>query len=157
MGLLDDAIRDHLELKRLWGADPGEVAHEQHEALDSVFADEHAAGEEDLPAAPESLHADTNHKATPVAATSAEDPLSIPPPARTADLSDVGQETAELDMRTVLDEHGDAPAIAASPGADPSAGDRDEDSLEWEAPGQPSSESPTEAGHHNQAVGGTGP
>jgi len=26
MGLLDDAIRDHLELKRRRGADPGEVA-----------------------------------------------------------------------------------------------------------------------------------
>jgi hypothetical protein len=34
MGLLDDAIRDHLELKRRRGADPAEVAREQHEALD---------------------------------------------------------------------------------------------------------------------------
>jgi hypothetical protein len=36
MGLLDDAIREHLELKRRRGADPGEVAREQHEALDPV-------------------------------------------------------------------------------------------------------------------------
>ena len=35
MGLLDDAIRDHLELKRRRGADPAEVAREQREALDS--------------------------------------------------------------------------------------------------------------------------
>src|SRR5205823_15089832 len=34
MGLLDDAIRDHLELKRRRGADPAEVAREQREALD---------------------------------------------------------------------------------------------------------------------------
>jgi hypothetical protein len=34
MGLLDDAIREHLELKRRRGADPAEVAREQHEALD---------------------------------------------------------------------------------------------------------------------------
>lgn len=33
MGLLDDAIREHLELKRQHGADPGEVARQEHEAL----------------------------------------------------------------------------------------------------------------------------
>jgi hypothetical protein len=33
MGLLDDAIRDHLELKRRHGADPSEVARLEHEAL----------------------------------------------------------------------------------------------------------------------------
>jgi hypothetical protein len=36
MGLLDDAIREHLELKRRRGADPGEVAREQREALDTI-------------------------------------------------------------------------------------------------------------------------
>jgi hypothetical protein len=33
MGLLDDAIKDHLELKRRHGADPSEVARLEHEAL----------------------------------------------------------------------------------------------------------------------------
>jgi hypothetical protein len=33
MGLLDDAIREHLELKRRRGADPDEVARQQDEAL----------------------------------------------------------------------------------------------------------------------------
>jgi hypothetical protein len=33
MGLLDDAIRDHIELKRRHGADPGEVARIESEAL----------------------------------------------------------------------------------------------------------------------------
>ena len=33
MGLLDDAIREHLELKRRRGADPGEVARQESEAL----------------------------------------------------------------------------------------------------------------------------
>jgi hypothetical protein len=33
MGLLDDAIREHLELKRLRGADPAEVARLEREAL----------------------------------------------------------------------------------------------------------------------------
>jgi hypothetical protein len=33
MGLLDEAIREHLELKRRHGADPTEVARQEHEAL----------------------------------------------------------------------------------------------------------------------------
>src|SRR5919206_317769 len=33
MGLLDEAIRDHLELKRQRGADPNQVAREEQEAL----------------------------------------------------------------------------------------------------------------------------
>jgi hypothetical protein len=36
MGLLDDAIREHLELKRSHGADPGEIARQEHEALGPV-------------------------------------------------------------------------------------------------------------------------
>jgi hypothetical protein len=35
MGLLDDAIREHLELKRQHGADPDEVARQEREALGS--------------------------------------------------------------------------------------------------------------------------
>ena len=33
MGMLDDAIREHLELKRRHGADPQEVARQEDEAL----------------------------------------------------------------------------------------------------------------------------
>ena len=33
MGLLDDAIREHLELKRLRGADPGDVARAEQDVL----------------------------------------------------------------------------------------------------------------------------
>ena len=33
MGLLDDAIRQHLELKRRHGADPSEVERQEQEAL----------------------------------------------------------------------------------------------------------------------------
>lgn len=36
MGLLDDAIREHLDLKRRRGADPDEVARLEHEALGPV-------------------------------------------------------------------------------------------------------------------------
>lgn len=45
MGLLDDAIREHLELKRSHGADPGEVARAEREALGPVRAGGDLAGE----------------------------------------------------------------------------------------------------------------
>jgi hypothetical protein len=45
MGLLDDAIREHLELKRRRGADPGEIALQEHAALDPVYRAEDAAAE----------------------------------------------------------------------------------------------------------------
>jgi hypothetical protein len=48
MGLLDDAIREHLELKRRRGADPSEIAREETEALGPVRRD---APEEEPPAA----------------------------------------------------------------------------------------------------------
>ncbi len=43
MGLLDEAIREHLELKRLRGADPGEIARLEREALGPVRRPEPAA------------------------------------------------------------------------------------------------------------------
>ena len=50
MGLLDDAIREHLELKRRHGADPQEVARQEDEALGAIgdheSHDEHEAHEE---------------------------------------------------------------------------------------------------------------
>ena len=46
MGLLDDAIREHLELKRRHGADPGEVQRQEQEALGAARRGEFAqAGE----------------------------------------------------------------------------------------------------------------
>src|SRR5512132_3629923 len=53
MGLLDDAIKDHLELKRRHGADPGEVARLEHEALGPARRDPApAAVDEPVAAAP---------------------------------------------------------------------------------------------------------
>ncbi len=53
MGLLDDAIREHLELKRRHGADPEEVTRQEREALGAPVRGEFAkpAGEGDEPAA----------------------------------------------------------------------------------------------------------
>jgi hypothetical protein len=54
MGLLDDAIREHLELKRRHGADPGEVERQEREALGSARGGEFApeGGPARPPAAP---------------------------------------------------------------------------------------------------------
>jgi hypothetical protein len=55
MGLLDDAIREHLDLKRRRGADPSEIAREEAEALGPVRRD---APEEEPPAAAGGSYAD---------------------------------------------------------------------------------------------------
>jgi hypothetical protein len=48
MGLLDDAIREHLELKRRHGADPQEVARQEDEVLGALPDEEgHAEHEDD--------------------------------------------------------------------------------------------------------------
>jgi hypothetical protein len=113
MGLLDEAIRDHLDLKRRRGADPAEVAREQHEALEPASdrtgmsegpAGEHAAavgaspGDGDLPAA---VAEDTT-----MPSTSSDTPQH----AGTVGVADADhisgmEETAELDMKAVF-EHG---------------------------------------------------
>ncbi len=113
MGLLDDAIREHLELKRRSGADPGEIAHKEHEALAPVFPEEDLAATDDPlpPGGPEEV-------------------------AEEADFAHVGQETAELDMSEVLDEQPQS-SVAPAPARPISAGDESsldtpQDSFEWE-------------------------
>ncbi len=132
MGLLDDAIREHLELKRLRGADPGLVSREESEAFGPTRGEEPADSGDDIGAAPED-HAD-----------------EVVPPAADAlpeNFSNVGQETAELDMRAVLDdtpERDAPPAVLGTTGpgvvethtSDPPQGQGAvDDSLEWEMPG----------------------
>jgi hypothetical protein len=55
MGLLDDAIKEHLELKRRHGADPGEVARLEHEALGPARRDPASAAMVDEPVAAEAV------------------------------------------------------------------------------------------------------
>jgi hypothetical protein len=76
MGLLDDAIRDHLELKRRRGADPGEVAREQQEVLD----------------------AESPGGAVPTPDTAPDASQQV-----IEDSTTLGQETQELDMESVLE------------------------------------------------------
>jgi hypothetical protein len=128
MGLLDEAIREHLELKRRRGADPGEIAHAESSVLAPVPGEEHdlAVGhDEAYEPAPPSEQEDPDGLQAPsdpgweqasepaVAAETGEAPTDahiVEPPA-------AGQETAELDMSAVLggDVDEPAPASTASP------------------------------------------
>jgi hypothetical protein len=128
MGLLDDAIREHLELKRLRGVDPHEVAREESAALDPVRGahdaepEEHSAepgehlgypegAEEEIPL--EDGHAsdaeDPEDSRENHHASGADDPEDLwdsdldaddPPKLESGHAI---QETAEIDMRTVLE------------------------------------------------------
>ena len=132
MGLLDDAIRDHLELKRRRGADPGEIAREEREALEPIFPDE-----------PRPAALDGEPHAAPLLDEEAPqgDPLTAAAAAADAraEIATISEETAELDMEAVLaqDERLAAEAAQAphpAPGVQPGATVEDE-LLEWETPG----------------------
>jgi hypothetical protein len=117
MGLLDDAIRDHLELKRRRGADPGEVAREQHEALEPIIPRDHSPSNGDAESPSEPATEDSGESDGPRAQAAADlDHADAPLPDATGDdgqerpdPTGLGQETAELDMQSVLhDDHGEA-------------------------------------------------
>jgi hypothetical protein len=91
MGLLDDAIREHLELKRRRGADPDEVTRQENEALGAARRAEFArpeggdapadAGEVAAPAEPAAEAAPFDHGTDEPAAPFDPEP-SEPAPAR---------------------------------------------------------------------------
>jgi len=58
MGLLDDAIREHLDLKRRRGADPSEIAKEEADALGPVGRDADEEPVDDAGAIEHGSHAD---------------------------------------------------------------------------------------------------
>jgi len=138
MGLLNEAIREHLELKRLRGADPSEVAREEQDALggsapreESGALVERGPDRSEPPSAPD---------------LRVFDGVELN---RDPDLSGPSQETVELDMRAILeaesvegsvgaagpdrvDPASAAPARAAAELSVAGAGDL----LEWEIPGE---------------------
>jgi hypothetical protein len=97
MGLLDDAIREHLELRRRHGADPSEVMSKEHEALGPAAI--RAAS-----ARPVDADDDARFLAEP--SLTAEDRRPEPRAGGriSADNAYLSEETVELDMRAVLDE-----------------------------------------------------
>ena len=133
MGLLDDAIREHLELKRLRGADPGVVAREEQDALGPVPRRGEAAYGDEADDGPGSTHDD--------------EALLEPDAESTADSVDsgsLGQETVEINMEAELasQEGLDSSSTAdrdahAKPVAHPSSTRTiSDESLEWEVPAE---------------------
>jgi hypothetical protein len=131
MGLLDDAIREHLELKRLRGADPGLVSREEQEAFGPVQSGEPGDTGDDIAPAEDLAGEDA-----PPTTDGSEQPEGF---------SNVGQETAELDMRAVLEDESDRPAPVGPPSSGaPEEQATAEDSLEWEVPGDGIAHGPDE-------------
>jgi hypothetical protein len=119
MGLLEDAIREHLELKRQHGADPGEVTAQEREALgpiqrgvEPLVIDREPAPEE-APAAHEEPVQDLPEAAEPDLVPEYEPPPAPSPPA---------DPTAPFDIE-------DEP-FAPEPPPEPEASESDEDVLE---------------------------
>ncbi len=138
MGSLDDAIREHLELKRLRGADPGDVARAEQDALGPVRGDASAAPVE------HAAHSDTQTSASrsffsESGSTHEESPST---------LGVTSQETVEINMeaelgRGVEDEReGETSSeVNAAPVGRPAYTQADPDeSLEWESVGGHASE-----------------
>ena len=140
MGLLDDAIREHLDLKRLRGADPSEVILQERDALG--------------PGLPAEGRTPTEHLEVPGEPEIAQEGR----PSDGAEThvgphrSHLSQETVELDMRAIMEEEpieGDGHRAPEAPrlplGAAPSRAEiapprsqegAAEDPLEWEVPGE---------------------
>jgi hypothetical protein len=141
MGLLDEAIRDHLELKRRRGGDPGEIAREEREALEPVFPDEPRPAALDGEPQATMLDEAPPH-GDPLADLDApsDGPLAEAPPEALPDgnadePSTIGQETAELDMQAVLDQDARLAEQQHVPTEDSSsAGGGVDDELDWEMP-----------------------
>jgi hypothetical protein len=131
MGLLDDAIREHLELKRLGGADPGAVAREEQDALGPVRREG-----ETTQGAEESLTVDAPSDTSRSFFTDAG-------PTSPAD-SSPSQETVEINMEAEFLGKSDSEPVATPPPAERAAPvahpahtqGAAEDSLEWEVPSE---------------------
>jgi hypothetical protein len=95
MGLLDDAIREHLELKRQRGADPGEVERQEREALGAPRQAEFAAPAEEAeePVAEAAEPVDAGEEREPFDVEAIEPADEVPPPEE-AEVPGPGQEAA---------------------------------------------------------------
>jgi hypothetical protein len=144
MGILDDAIREHLDLKRRRGADPAEVERAEREALGPVRRNSSPADlsavEDDTPegglAYDQAGDEDWSHDSVPEPVADAgvepaydEEPEHEPVPASPEPVGHAGPDTAEYDVE-------DALAAAADDERAPAAEDvrapvgNDEDVLE---------------------------
>jgi hypothetical protein len=142
MGLLDDAIREHLELKRRRGTDPTEIERMERDALGPIvrgeetppsFGDEQAYAEQPPQALAEPIQAVEEH--IPVAEPAPEPVAQVEVPPTHVEEEDLDGATQEYDVETaaalLADEDvatppteqqlltTEAPAVAASPPPSP--------------------------------------
>jgi hypothetical protein len=81
MGLLDDAIREHLELKRRRGADPDEVARQEGEALGDPRSGEFVKPDGEPAPEPAAVEPEPEPEPDPVAVESEPEPeIEVPDP-----------------------------------------------------------------------------
>jgi hypothetical protein len=122
MGLLDDAIREHLELQRRRGADPSEVERAEQEALGPVRR---------FPDAPPEANA----------AVGVEEPEeTLDEPEETPEAADVGQPTSEVQA---VDEPHPSPVRAdrPPPEAEPTTDQLEQETSEYELHERPDHDS----------------
>jgi len=117
MGLLDDAIREHLELKRRHGADPEEVSRQESEALGAPVRGEFA-----LPAAATSAAESEVDEELRAEAPAAEDELEPSDEQEDEALAAPGP-GAEEDPWLVEDLADEPPPAEPPPGEPPPAGE----------------------------------
>jgi hypothetical protein len=106
MGLFDDAIREHLELKRRHGRDVAVAARQERRARHAVRPGEPAVDE---PWGTANAAFAVEDRRT------GKDPASAAVHARSQLPPSLDQETAELDMRTVFDQEHDEGIAAVGP------------------------------------------
>jgi hypothetical protein len=115
VGVLDDAIKQHLELKRRRGADPGEIKREEDEALGKALRAKRAA------AADEAAAGDA--AAEPDGAEAQDEPTAV----ETTPDSTVHQPTEAFDPAEVAEALGQMPADAvAEPDPEPESAEEPE-------------------------------
>jgi hypothetical protein len=138
MGLLDEAIKDHLELKRRHGADPSEVARQEHEALGPARREPVA----EASVAEEPIEAVEEDEVAPVA----EQPVTAPEPPLAIyddDAEDevIADERLEAPARRAVREpEPEAPAEVDQPTAQFSLEELERAAEEEEAVGEPEPE-----------------
>jgi hypothetical protein len=141
MGLLDDAIREHLDLKRRRGADPAQIEREEREALGPVKRA--FAGDSEMPESAESAEiGEDSHDVVGAPDDGGGDDLHVPADSGLDDDHDGWMESDATahDPTDAPTDHGAEPS-----GADAMATDLDAQTVSGEAtPAQPPAPQPTD-------------
>jgi hypothetical protein len=137
MGLLEEAIREHLELKRQHGADPGEVAAQERDALGPIQRGvepavvQHADEPEPDETAPEDVPAAIDDPAAPLSDEPAADhPSEVEPGESSVELPEGDPEPAPAPDPSAPFDFEDEPFAPEPPRDEEPAAEPDEDVLE---------------------------